>query len=147
MKFHLSNQNILQKPTLDELSKKDIIPDVKYQAITYYMHDRNETVQNDLIDFFKAINKLQILDWTYSRNYIGFTNNNTKENVQFARVGPNKWYAEKLIKHNGKWDGYVWCCYSKFRPIKDMLKLFFEEASWSEILSWKLMRIGKYAKD
>lgn len=127
--------------------KHDIVVDVKYQDITYYMHDRDRTIKGKSIDFLDATTELLLLDWTYSPNYLGFTNHNTNENIQFCCVGPDRWYAEILIKNNGKWEGYVWCCYSKFEPIEDTLKLFFEKVPWSGILPWKLKRIGRYAND
>ncbi len=131
--------------TIEE--KHDVVVDTKYQDITYYMHDKDRTVQDRPIDFLSATSEILLLDWNYSPNYIGFTNNKTKENIQFSCVGPDRWYAEILIKNNGKWEGYVWCCYSEFQAIEDTLKLFFEEMPWSGILSWKLKRIGKYAND
>lgn len=139
--------HVLQKNISDETFIQKTHSDVRFQDIIYYMHDRNKTVENKVIDLFKAICEMQKLDWRYSPNYIGFTNNNTQENVQFCRTEQDKWYAEILIRPNGKWNGYVWCCYSEFKTIGNMLELFFEEAPWSQTLSWKLKRIGKYAND
>ncbi|MEC4848992.1 MAG: hypothetical protein RI100_07380 [Nitrosarchaeum sp.] len=138
---------VLQKNISDETVDQKTDSDVKFQDIVYYMHTRTKTVQNEPINFFKAIDEMQKLDWKYSPNYIGFTNNNTQENVQFSRTEQDKWYAETLIKPDGNWNGYVWCCYSEFKTIENMLELFFEEVSWSQMLSWKLKRIGKYAND
>ncbi|NQV39922.1 MAG: hypothetical protein HQ505_05210 [Nitrosopumilus sp.] len=140
-------QNQIQDTTIDELSKQKTISDVTYQNITYYMHDRNRTVTGKSIDFLSATSEILLLDWDYSPNYIGFTNNKTKENIQFSCVGPDEWYVEILIKNNGNWEGYVWCCYSEFQAIEYTLKLFFEEVPWTETLPWKLKRIGKYAND
>jgi hypothetical protein len=111
------------------------------------MHSKEKTVNEKPIGFLDAINEMSTLDWNYSPNYIGFTNENTKENVQFSCIGIDKWYAERLIKNNGKWEGYVHCCYSEFEPLENMLSLFFQELEWIHVLSWKLKRIGKYAKD
>ena len=138
---------LIQDVDSDELSKLDTITDVRYQDITYYMCDRNKTVKSESVDFFKAISEMEKIDWEYTPNYIGFTNNTTKENVQLVREEQDKWYAEILIKHDDEWKGYVWCCHSEFKAIENMLKLFFEETAWSETLSWKLKRIGKYAND
>jgi hypothetical protein len=146
MNPNLTNQ-IVQQTINYELEKLDTKSDVKYQNITYYMHDKDRTVKGKSIDFPSAISEMLLLDWTYSPNYIGFTNHETKESIQFCCVGLDRWYAETLIKDNGKWEGYVWCCYSEFQSIEDTLKLFFEEVSWSEILAWKLKRIGRYAND
>ena len=140
-------QNQIQDNNIDELSKQKTISDVKYQNITYYMHDRTRTVTGKSIDFLSATSEMLLLDWDYSPNYIGFTNNKTNENIQFSCVGSDEWYVEILNKNNGKWEGYVWCCYSEFQAIEDTLKLFFEEVPWSGILSWKLKRIGRYAND
>ena len=141
------NQILVQDIDVYELSKQDAILDSKYQNITYYMHSKEKTINEKPIDFLSATSEMLLLDWNYSPNYIGFTNNDTKENVQFSCVGIDKWYVEILINKNSKWTGYVLCCYSDFEPIERMLQLFFEELSWTETLPWKLKRIGKYAND
>ncbi len=143
MKSHLSKQNVLQKTTVDELTKQDTIPDVKYQDITYYMNSKDKTIDSQEhihIDFLKAMSEMSDLDWNYENNHIGFVDNRTNETIQFIRQGQDKWYAEVLIRSGKNWDGYTWSCYSNFEPISNMLRLFFEEVSWFGMLSWKMRR-------
>jgi len=136
-------QTIVQDTVTNELIKQETEPDVKYQDITYYMHDKSKTVDSKdhiHIDFLKAMSEMSDLDWKYERNYIGFGNNRTEETVQFIRQGQDKWYAEVLIGSGKNWDGYTWSCYSDFKPISDMMRLFFEEVPWMGMLSWKMRR-------
>ena len=75
MKSYLSKQNVLQKTIVDELSKQDTIPDVKYQDITYHMDNSDKTVswqEHSQIDFLKAMNEMKNLDLKYDNNYITF---------------------------------------------------------------------------
>ena len=86
MKSHLSKQNVLQETTVDELSKQDTIPDVKYQDITYHMDNSDKTVsckEHAQIDFLKAMNEMKNLDWKYANNYITFFNEKQKNVFSF----------------------------------------------------------------
>jgi len=88
LKSHLSKQNVFQETTVDESSKQDTIPDVKYQDITYHMDNSDKTIswkEHAQIDFLKAMNEMKNLDWKYDNNYITFVNEKTKECVQFLR--------------------------------------------------------------
>ena len=139
-----SKQIIIQSILSDELTRQDTTPDVKYQDIIYYMHNLDKTVEskNEIhIDFLKAMSEMNDLDWKYEKNYIGFVNQRTKQTLQFIRVEEDKWYAEVLIGSGKDWDGYVWHCYSDSKPILDMMRLFFEEVTWFEMLPWKMTRI------
>ncbi len=144
------NQITLQDTDSEELSKQDTVPDVKYQDIVYYMHDIDKTVESKEkihVDFLKAMHEMECLDWKYTKNFIGFTNERTNECVQFVRSGQDKWYAEVPIRHGRGWNGYVWCDNSDSKTIGNMVRLFFEEMPWFGMLSWKLKRLKKYAKD
>jgi len=137
------NQTVAQSTVEDELTKQEIESDVKYQDITYYMNNKGKSVDSKdhiHIDFLKAMSEMEDLDWNYEKNYIGFINKRTNETLQFIRQGQDKWYAEVLICPGKNWDGYTWSCYSKSRPISDMMRLFFEETSWMGMLSWKMRR-------
>jgi len=148
LNFHSisSNQISIQNIVTDELISQDIVPDVKYQDIIYYMHNTDKTVLSEdqiPIDFLKAMAEMNNLDHTFERNYIGYTNQRTNECVQFIRQGQDKWYADVPIMHGKGWDGYAWCSYSDSKTIVNMMRLFFEEVLWFGMLSWKMGRFKK----
>lgn len=134
---------------LKQIEAHDQILDVKYQDITYYMKNKSKVVESKdhtHIDFLKAMSEMESLDWTFSENYIGFENHGNQNNVQFIRLSKDKWYAEVPIKNNKNWAGYAWIARTNGKTISDMMRLFFEEVSWMEMLSWKMMRFPKWLK-
>ena len=145
MNFNLLFKNLVQfqNTRTDELSKQETELDVKYQDIIYYMDNGSEVISSKdkiHIDFLKAMSKMDGLDWNYKLNYIGFLNQRTDDCVQYIRQTQKDWYAEMPIKSGKYWYGYTWSCYSDFIPISNMMRLFFEEVSWSGMLSWKMRR-------
>jgi len=117
--------------------------DVKYQDITYYKWDRNESVcskNHTHIDFLKAMAEMEKLDWTFSQNHIGFVNNRTGECVQFVRLAEDLWYAENLINHGKSWEGYFWKTEADSKKVAAVMRLFFEEMPWFGMLNWKIGR-------
>ena len=117
--------------------------DIKFQNIIYYYWDGKksvEQIQQVRIDFLGAISKMENLDHKFERNFIGFQNCSTGEYVQFVRLGNDWWYADVPIKDQDNWEGYLWAGYGNTQSITDMLKLFFEEMSWFDSLSWKMRR-------
>ena len=146
MNFHStsSNQISIQNIVTDELISQDIVPDVKYQDIIYYMDNAGKIVKNEdqiHIDFITATSEMKNLDWTYEYNYIGFENlRRTNDCVQFIRQGQDRWYAEVPIRHGKGWDGYAWCGYSDSETALSLMRLFFEEIPWFGMLSWKMRR-------
>ena len=144
MNPHLTpNQTILD---VIELQKTYTVSDVKYQDITYYIYDSTKSVESKdrvSIDFLKAVNEMEDLDYRFERNFIGFENNKTDECVQFIRQGEDKWYAEVPINNGKNWEGYAWASYSDSKTVTDMLKLFFEEVPWFGMLSWKMRRFKR----
>jgi len=140
------NQTSILDTSIDELTKPDLISEVDYQHIIYYMSNPGKVVRSkDMIpiDFIKATTEMKNLDWNYELNYIGFKNKKTNECVQFIRQGQDKWYAEVPIIHGKGWDGYAWCSYSDSKTIVNTMKLFFEEVLWFGMLSWKMRRYKK----
>ena len=138
-----SNKIVIQNTTIDELTKQEVEPDVKYQDITYHMDNSDKTIhrkEHAQIDFLKAMSEMKNLDWKYDNNYITFFNEKTKECVQFLRKDEDQWYAEVPINDGIHWDGYAWSCDSKSKPIMNMLRLYFEEVPWFGMLSWKMRR-------
>jgi len=133
----------MNKNSSTTICDQTTIQDVKYQDITYYMDNIDKTVKsNDQIhiDFFKAMSEMEKLEYTFLPNYIGFVNHKNGGIVQFIRQGKDKWYCEIPINHGKKWDGYCWAAYSDSKTVTNMLRLFFEEVSWSGMLSWKMRR-------
>lgn len=124
--------------------KQDTVQDVKYQDITYYKWDRDEAVcsrDHIRIDFLKAMSEMSKLDWTFGHNHIGFKNNRTNEVVQFVRLGKDQWHVENLVNHGTVWKGYIWTSKSDNKTISYMMKLFFAESLWFDILDWKLKQV------
>jgi len=126
-----------------EIYKELVTHDVKYQNITYYKWDRNESVcskDHIHIDFLKAMAEMEKLDWTFPYNHIGFVNNRTGQCVPFVRLAEDLWYAENLINHGKNWAGYLWKTEADSKKVSDMMRLFFEEVQWFGMLNWKLGR-------
>ena len=126
-----------------ESQKLETTTDVKFQNIIYYYWDGKRTVEQSQqvrIDFLDAVNEMKNLDHTFERNFIGFQNCSTGEYVQLVRLGYDSWYADVPIKDRNNWEGYLWAGYGDTKSITDMLKLFFEEVSWFDSLSWKMRR-------
>ena len=126
-----------------ESQKLETTTDVKFQNIIYYYWDGKRTVEQSQqvrIDFLGAVNEMECLDHKFERNFIGFQNCSTGEYVQFVRLGNDSWYADVPIKDRGNWEGYLWAGYGNTQSITGMLKLFFEEMSWFDSLSWKMRR-------
>jgi len=126
-----------------ESQKLETTTDVKFQNIIYYYWDGKKSVdqnQQVKIDFLGAVNEMENLDHKFERNFIGFQNCSTGEYVQFVRLGNDSWYADVPIQDRGNWEGYLWAGYGDTQSITDMLKLFFEEVSWFDSLSWKMRR-------
>jgi hypothetical protein len=138
-----TSQKQIQKVNHHESAKQETVAGVKYQNIIYYMDNRIKKVsqeQNTQVDFIKATSEMDGLNWKYEKNFIGFDNRTKHECVQFIRQGQDKWYAEAPIMHGVTWDGYAWCSHSDSKTVTDLIRLFFEEVPWFEMLSWKMMR-------
>ena len=124
--------------------KLETVTDVKFQNIIYYYWDGKKEVklnQQVKIDFLGAVNEMEKLDHKFEKNFIGFQNCSTGEYVQFIRLDYDSWYADVPINDHNNWEGYLWAGYADTKSITDMLKLFFEEVSWFNSISWKMRRI------
>jgi len=144
-KYTMTQNNEIQLVDSVFSEKQDVVQDVKYQDITYYKWDKDEAVcsrDHIHIDFLNAMSEMSKLDWTFSHNHIGFKNNRTNEVVQFIRLGKNKWHVENLVNHGVDWKGYVWTAKSDNTTMSYMMKLFFEEGSWFEMLNWNLKKVA-----
>jgi len=118
------------------------IQGIKYQYITYYKQNGNDIIEAKdcvLIDFIKAMNEMENLNWKLF-NHIGFVNHKRNENLQFIREGFDNWYADVPIKNEGEWQGYYWGAYDNNKTISNMMRLFFEEVNWFGMLRWKMRR-------
>jgi hypothetical protein len=123
--------------------KLETATDSKFQNIIYYYWDGKKSVtqnQQVKIDFLGAVNEMEKLDYGFKKNFVGFQNCSTGEYVQFVRLGSDSWYADVPIQDQNNWEGYLWAGYGDTKTITDMLKLFFEEGSWFDSLSWKMRR-------
>ena len=117
--------------------------DIKFQNIIYYYWDGKKSVEQNQqvrIDFLGAVSEMENLDHKFERNFIGFQNCSTGEYVQFVRLDNDWWYADVPIQDRSNWEGYLWAGYGNTQSITGMLKLFFEEMSWFDSLSWKMRR-------
>ena len=122
---------------------QESVQDVKYQNIIYFKNNRHEYISGLKqlpIDFLKATSEMKTLDYTFSRNFIGFSRQDNT--VLLRRKSETKWSAEVPIFEGDKWTGFGWFAYSDTNTISDMLRLFFEEVSWFGMLSWKMGRIA-----
>ena len=137
-------KRLIQTQTESDSQKLETATDVKFQNIIYYYWDGKKSVEQNQqvrIDFLGAISKMENLDHKFERNFIGFQNCSNGEYVQFVRLGNDLWYADVPIKDRSNWEGYLWAGYGNTKSITDMLKLFFEEVSWFDSMSWKMRRI------
>ena len=137
-------KRLIQTQIESDSQKLETVTDVKFQNIIYYYWDGKKEVklnQQVKIDFLGAVNEMEKLDHKFEKNFIGFQNCSTGEYVQFVRLGYDSWYADVPIKDHNNWEGYLWAGYSDTKSITDMLKLFFEEVSWFNSISWKMRRI------
>jgi len=117
--------------------------EIKPQDIIYYKNNRDEVVsalEFQPIHFLKAMSEMENMDWNFSKNYIGFSDN--KDTIFFRRLNETRWSVEVPIFEGDRWTGYNWYAYSNSQIISDMLRLFFEKISWFEMLLWE-MRIGE----
>jgi len=133
---------VIENITEDYLQKQKLIQDTKYQDITYYKQNGNDIIEAKdcvLIDFIKAMNEMENLNWNLF-NHIGFVNNKRNENLQFIREGFDNWYADVPIKNGKKWEGYYWAAYGDSKNVSVMMRLFFEEVEWFGMLKWKMRR-------
>jgi len=136
-------KRLIQTQIESDSQKLETTTDVKFQNIIYYYWDGKKTVKQNQqvkIDFLGAVSEMEKLDHTFEKNFIGFQNCSTGEYVQLVRLDYDSWYADVPIKDRGNWEGYFWAGYGNTKTITDMLKLFFEEVSWFDSISWKMRR-------
>ncbi len=137
-------KRLIQTQIESDSQKLETVTDVKFQNIIYYYWDGKKEVklnQQVKIDFLGAVNEMEKLDHKFEKNFIGFQNCSTSEYVQFIRLDYDSWYADVPIDDHNNWEGYLWAGYADTKSITDMLKLFFEEVSWFNSISWKMRRI------
>ncbi len=125
---------------------KDAAGDARSQDITYFMRDGARSVKakdNVHIDFVAAEAVMRGMGCGKENHFIGFTNNNTGELLQFLRLEENLWHADVPIRHGAGWDGYYWGCRAGTEDVISMLGLFFEEARWFDSLNFTMRRYKK----
>lgn len=117
-------------------------------AITYFKQDGDVSVRDEPIDFPKAKSEIEALGHGAGNHFIGFTNNNTREMVQFAHYGRDDWHADVPIPTTGpKWSGFVWGCDTGIESVIHVTELFINEGSWFGTLPFTMRKPGKSPRD
>ena len=122
------------------ITQQESLQDIKYQDIVYYKNNNAEYISGlefRSIEFVPAMSEMEQMDWTYSKNYIGFSKKGD-DSVLFRRKSQSKWSAEVPIFEGEKWAGYGWFAYPDSNTISNLLRLYFEKVSWFGMLSWKM---------
>ena len=125
--------------TIRVITQQQSIQNTKYQDIIYYKNNRDEFVSGlefQSIDFLKAMSEMENMDWTFSKNFIGFSR--IGDAVLFRRKSETQWSASVPIFEVDKWSGFSWFANSDSNIISDMVRLFFEQVPWFGMLSWKM---------
>ena len=141
----LKNIILEQEMNTRTIPQQKSIQDAKHQDIIYYKDNSDEFISGlefRSIDFLKAMSEMENMDWTYSKNFIGFSKTGD-DAILFRRKSESKWSAQIPIFEGEKWTGFYWIAYSDSNTISDMLRLFFENVPWFGMLSWKT---GKKAR-
>ena len=110
-------------------------------GMVYFKQDGETRVKEEPVDFPKAKSEIESLGYGEYNHYIGFINQKTGELLQFARDGPNEWYAEVPIVQGGSWTRYVWGCRTNTASVVSVSKLFFEELPWFDMLPFMMRKI------
>lgn len=133
-----------QIPDLAELADQREDAGIRHQEITYNRQDGPVYVGQQPTDLLKAASETKSLGWK-NYNFITFYNHRTRKTIQFIRKGEDHWYAEDLIGQD--WNGYVWMAYTDSRHVLDVIRLFFEEGGWQDVLDWKMAGVrGHYER-
>lgn len=117
---------------------------VEYQDITYWKYTATETVHGTSstpIDLQKALHETQKL--SQPGDIIGFTNGKNKDAINFVFQGHDSWYVEVPIFDKPEWDGYFWNANSDTKTVLDVIRLFFDELEWFDMLGFKMGRNDK----
>ena len=113
----------------------------KLQAITYYKSVDNYHVRDVPVDFLGAMREMETLPVaTGPYRFIGFENRRNGDNVQFIRIGEDRWYVDVPIDGGRGWDGYFWGTRTDTGSVSDLLRLFFEEMPWLGMLPFTMRR-------
>ena len=113
----------------------------KLQAITYYKSVDNYHIRDVPVDFLGAMREMETLPVaTGPYRFIGFENRRNGDNVQFIRMGRDRWYVDVPIDGGRGWDGYYWGAKTDTRAASDLLRLFFEEMPWFGMLPFTMRR-------
>ena len=147
-KGKINHLQLLQKTDFLVSTKQEEDEKIKYQKIRYYRDNGFDPVINpensELIDYFKAKNEIEKIDWMYMKNFIGFENHDTDEVVQMAKLKEDEWYVENLIGGGTSavnWEGHIWFCQISTDDVLNLVHLFFEESHWFRAQNWTLKKI------
>jgi len=117
--------------------------DIKYQDFEYTLVTRGRAVywnEHKKIDLSLALQELENLDCTLHQNGISIINCNSDENIFCHRVNENNWWVLTPIQLRGVFTGIKLSASAETGTLIDSLKLFFEEISWLEGLTWKKIK-------
>lgn len=119
--------------------KIETVQEIKYQDIIYYKEDRYESIspfEERPADFLLAMSEMEKLDYTFDKNSIGFSKR-YGDAILFYRQTESLWDIEVPIFHESKWSRNIWVTSSDSKSVSDMVRSFFEDAQWFEMMSWR----------
>ncbi len=114
--------------------------DEEYQKITYWKHGEFETVSGlkfTPIDLQKALHETEKLLEKYHES-IGFSNGRNKDAIHITRNAKDQWAVQCPIFTRDEWDGYYWRTTTNTKKILDVIRLFFDELEWFDMLDFKM---------
>ena len=112
---------------------------IKYQDIIYHKEDRYESIsplEERPVDFLLAMSEMEKLDYTFDKNRIGFSKR-YGDAMLFFRQTKSMWDIEVPIFHGSKWSKRVWVTHSDSVSISNMVRSFFEDTQWLEMMNWR----------
>jgi len=117
--------------------------DTAYQNFVYCMSNRNKKVYGPnmpSIDYQKAVSEINGMDPTYKNNGISIFNLRVDDNIFCSRLKEDKWFVLTRILENNVYTGCQWASYSDHQSLLNVIRIFFEEDNWFDMLKWKKIK-------
>lgn len=109
---------------------------------TYFKCEGRHYLKDKPINFPMAKTEIEALGCGAGYYFIGFTNVETHEYVQFLKFEPDLFYADVPIGGwQTTWDGYVWGCDTNLDGVLNLVQLFLNESSWFDALPFVMRRM------